>query len=128
MRPIHVFRQLDSTEGDGGPTFALMRVDPANSKVVNLTSSVAIDLGRVAYGQLSNHGGTAKGGAPGDARTIHTGWLPAASSRQPCLSANIDVGQLMSFRDLRFDPRLGPVGALVETPIAECVAALKHHR
>ena len=118
--PTHIM-QLDSDEGDGGPTFALMRVDPATSKVVNLTASVAIDLGRVAYGQLSNHGGTGRGGAPGDARTIHTGWLPDASHGQPCVPENIDVGQLMSFRDLRFDPRLGPAGALVETPIAEYV-------
>ena len=36
----------------------LTKVDAATSKVVNLTASTPIDLGQVAYGQLSNHGGT----------------------------------------------------------------------
>jgi hypothetical protein len=39
--------------------------------------------------------------------------------KPPCSGDAVDVGQLTSFRDLRYDPRLGPSGRLVETPIAE---------
>jgi hypothetical protein len=35
------------------------------------------------------------------------------------VAPNVNVGQLTSFRDLRYDPRLGTNGRLVENPIFE---------
>lgn len=42
--PTHIM-QLDASNGDGAPTFALVKVDAATSKVVNLSATVAVDLG-----------------------------------------------------------------------------------
>ena len=98
----------------------LLKYDYATSNASGFTNSTSVDTGSVAFGQLSNPGGTAAGGKPGDPRTIHVSWSPAANAGGPaCYAANVDVGQLTSFRDLRYDPRLGETGRLVETPIAE---------
>lgn len=73
------------------------------------------------YGQLSHSkaddGASAPAGA--DARTIHVSWLAGRSQASTSGPDCATGGQLTSFRDLRFDPRLGTSGALVETPIAE---------
>ena len=63
-----------------------------------------------------------------DVRTIHISWLagrsdPRGSTDSGCAAG----GQLSSFRDMRFDPRIGARGALVEVPIPECVRLL-HQR
>jgi len=76
--------QLDGANGDGGATFALMRVDPASSKVTRLAPTAALDLGvGPRFGQLSNSGGTARGGAAGDARTVHVSWNAFAHNPVP---------------------------------------------
>lgn len=106
---------------DGGASFALLAVDASSSRVANLSSIAALDSGRgVVYGTLSASGGTADGGGGGDPRTLHVSWL--ASALRPdssCGPSDVDVGSLTSFRELQFDPTLGPSGGLVERPIAE---------
>lgn len=114
--------QVDSSSGDGGPTFSLMKIDSETMTVTNLSAAVPIDMGKaVKYGQLSSYGGTANIGAQGDLRTIHVSWLTTSFKGQ-CNIANIHESQLTVFRDLRFDPRVGPIGSLVETPIQEYFA------
>ena len=112
--------QIDQ-RGDGAPNFVLLNYDYVTSQASDFTTPVVLDTGSVAFGQLSNPGGTGPRGTPGDPRTIHVSWSPAANGvpRPPCGPAVVDVGQLTSFRDLRYDPRLGTVGRLVESPIAE---------
>ena len=112
--------QIDA-HGSGQPNFVLLKYNYATSNASDFTNSTSVDTGSVAFGQLSNPGGTAAGGKPGDPRTIHVSWSPAANGlpRPACNAADVDVGQLTSFRDLRYDPRLGEIGRLVETPIAE---------
>lgn len=115
-RPFTHMMQVNSDMGDGRPTFALLTVDAASSKAFNLTASVPLDIGQgVAYGQLSNSGGTAAHGSPGDSRTVHVSWLSTANGG-PCRAPDVDVGQLTCFRDIRYDPRSQ---RLVETPIEE---------
>ena len=110
--------QIDAG-GDGGPTFALVQVDAASSKVVNQSATYFVDVGlQVRYGQINNQGGTAAGGGVGDGRMIHILWFGNANGGA-CSAPDVDVGQLTVFRDLRFDPRLGETGMLVETPIKE---------
>jgi hypothetical protein len=109
--------QLDGNLGDGGATFAMMVVDAASSTVTNLSATYPIDLSNgPRYGQLSTSGGTGKGGGAGDTRTIHTSWLTGADMPD---TGTIDNGMLTAFRDLRFDPRVGPagVGALVQVSV-----------
>ena len=94
---------------DGRPTFVLGVYNVGNATFTNVTRARAVDVGvAVAYGQLSTEGGL-------DARTLHISWLIDHEDPQPpdCNGG----GQLTSFRELQFDPRLG---ILVERPIAEC--------
>jgi sucrose-6-phosphate hydrolase SacC (GH32 family) len=112
--------QLNNALGDGAATFAMLAVDEPSSQVFSLSPTVALDVGQVRYGQLSNSGGTGADGQTGDLRTIHVAWFVSAGwSTARCLPSDIHVGQLTSFRDLRFEPRIGPSGALVEMPIDE---------
>jgi len=117
--PTHIM-QLDDSMGDGRAEFSLIQVDAASSKVLNMTTVTPLDMSLgPRYGQISNAGGTASGGVSGDNRTIHISWLGSAPPGGDCAPGSIDVGQLTSFRDVRFDPRIGAFGALVETPIQE---------
>lgn len=116
--------QVDLQPGsanDGAPSFVLLRFDEATSRASNLTAPVLLDAGSVRFGTLSNVGGTTEhGDAPGDTRTIHVSWLKGATDgSKRCDQSNIHSGQLTSLRDLRYDPRLGPNGRLVEAPIDE---------
>ncbi len=84
----------------------------------------------IAYGQLSHQkaddGSVYPSGA--DVRTIHISWLAGRSDPRGSTDVGCaDGGQLSSFRDMRFDPRIGARGALIEVPIAECVRVL-HQR
>lgn len=117
----HIMQLNGAGLHDGGASFALLAVDEASSTVRNLSTTAALDVGRgVVYGQLSSSGGTTRGGAPGDPRTVHVSWLnDARRNDSTCAAQNIDVGQLTSFRDVRFDSRLGDHGGLVESPISE---------
>ena len=110
--PTHIF-QTDTGRGDGRPDFVFGAL--RNGRFTNASAPVAVDVGgSVAYGQLSSSGGTGVGGVAGDPRTLHVSWL--VDRAQP-VSPNCAVGgQLTSFRDLRYDPR---IETLVETPIAE---------
>ena len=103
--PTHIL-QANNAAGDGRPTFLMGVYDPVYETFTNATLPVALDLGHgVAYGQLS-HSTT-------DRRVLHVSWLmDLKRTTHPCNTS----GQLTSFRDVRFDPRLG---MLVELPIAE---------
>ena len=68
--------QIDP-RGSGNPNFVLLSFDYATSVASNFTTPTAIDHGQMAFGQLSNPGGTARGGRPGDNRTIHVSWFTA---------------------------------------------------
>jgi hypothetical protein len=116
----HIMQLNGAHGGDGAATFAAMRVDPATSKVTDLGPTTAVDIGDVRYGQLSSSGATAADGRKGDPRTVHVSWFVSAGwAAQRCVPSDIQVGQLTCFRDLRFDHRVGPAGALVEMPIDE---------
>jgi hypothetical protein len=117
--PTHIF-QANGALRDGAATFSLLAVDAALSAVTRVLPPVALDASSaVRYGTLSAVGGTSAGGAPGDARTLHVSWFAGAPPDPDCQPSNIDVGQLTALREVRFDPRLGPAGGLVELPIAE---------
>ena len=120
--PTHIF-QANGALGDGGATFSLMAVDAARSAVTRITPPAALDAsGAVRYCTLSAAGGTGAGGGAGDARTLHVCWFAGAPPDPSCEPGDIDVGQLTALREVRFDPRLGPDGGLVELPIAEYFA------
>tara|TARA_B110001452_G_scaffold223814_1_gene197169 strand:- start:369 stop:1952 length:1584 start_codon:yes stop_codon:yes gene_type:complete len=117
----HILQVNRAGGGDGAPSFVLLRFDEAASTTTNLTAPTLLDSGSVRFGTLSNVGGTAaQADAPGDTRTIHVSWLTGATDgTKSCGASNIHSGQLTSLRDLRYDPRLGPHGMLVEAPIEE---------
>eukprot|EP01051_Picozoa_sp_SAG22_P004766 SAG22_NODE_264_length_13353_cov_34.575298_2_plen_240_part_00 len=99
--------------------------DWAHETFVNVTVPTPVDRGQgVAYGQLSHQkvddGSTAASGA--DSRTIHVSWLNGRSEATAHGPNCATGGQLTSFRDMRYDPRLGATGALVENPIEEYLA------
>jgi hypothetical protein len=120
--PTHIF-QANGALGDGGATFSLMAVDASRSSVTRITPPAALDAsGAVRYGTLSAAGGTGVGGGPGDMRTLHVSWFAGAPPDPSCRPSDVDVGQLTALREVRFDPRLGPDGGLVELPIAEYLA------
>lgn len=113
----HIF-QSNGECGDGCAAFVLGVYDMQAEEFRNVTAPRFIDVGdTVRYGQLSTAGGTGNGGEAGDRRVVHISWLIGVQPEDPkdCETG----GQLTSLRELRFDSRLGPLGALVETPIAE---------
>jgi len=112
--PTHIFQANAGGHRDGGPTFVLGVYDPVKETYTNVTKSAAVDIGNgVAYGQLSHTDSPSN-----ERRTIHVSWLVQGGPGPS--PPNCDGGgQLTSFRDIRFDPRLPPFGRLVETPIEE---------
>lgn len=121
----HIMQLNMAGLGDGGASFALMRVDAATSTVTNLSATTALDSGSgVRYGQLSAAGGTARGGGAGDQRKLHVSWLTDAVRSAGCDPSDIDVGQLTCFRDVRYDARLpssgAPRGVVVSTSLHIC--------
>eukprot|EP00466_Bigelowiella_natans_P015636 jgi/Bigna1/67604/fgenesh1_pg.4_\ len=119
----HIFQANTPELGDGRATFQMAVFNPRASggmKVENITPPLPVDMGKdVAYGQLSLVARDSNGPNDVDNRTIHVSWLiDWANFRPDCITS----GQLTSFRDLRFDPRLGERGALVENPIEEYIA------
>jgi hypothetical protein len=115
----HIF-QSNRAMGDGRPEFLLGVYDPVAETFSNVTVSRPVDHGQgVCYGQLSHQ--KADDGAPApagaDNRTIHVSWLAGRSEASTGSGAACATGgQLTSFRDLRYDPR---IDALVELPIDE---------
>jgi hypothetical protein len=120
-RHTHILQLNQPGRLPGATSFSMLRFDDATSTASNLTDPVRLDAGAVTYGTLSSPGGTSTGGSQGDSRTLHVSWLPGAAGDGSgrCEAANIGSGTLSSLRDLRYDPRLGPHGWLVEAPISE---------
>ncbi|GAB5371371.1 hypothetical protein AAMO2058_001574000 [Amorphochlora amoebiformis] len=108
----HIF-QTDIPGTDGRPSFLLAALDRKRLVNTRITPPMLLDVGRgVAYGQLNLEGGP----ETHDTRMIHISWLDRADAfgRSPCTEP-----QTTSFREVRYDPRLGENGSLVENPVAE---------
>eukprot|EP00039_Didymoeca_costata_P022866 m.5391 g.5391 ORF g.5391 m.5391 type:complete len:723 (-) comp3294_c0_seq1:94-2262(-) len=121
----HIF-QADGVLGDGRATFEMGVYNATQETFTNITGIIPLDLSRnVAYGQLSHQKayGTGENDENSfedeDNRTIHVSWLSGdGTDSKNCYGG----GQLTLLRDVRFDPRLGDKGALVENPVAEYYA------
>jgi len=113
--PTHIF-QSNAMFGDGVSAFVMGIYDKQTERFMNVSDARLVDVGTtVRYGELS---AASVGDNVGhDPRTLHVSWLTGV---QPKDAKDCDTGGLLtSFRELQFDPRLPPSGALVELPIAE---------
>jgi len=113
--PTHIF-QSNGMFGDSLPAFVMGIYDMQTERFMNVTADRLVDIGsNVRYGELSAAPADSNGGD--DPRTLHVSWLTIV---QPKDTKDCDTGGLLtSIRELQFDPRLPPSGALVEVPIAE---------